>query len=785
MVLKGSTLRVLIIIGGGILQVPLIQKARAMGLQAAVFDMSLDAPGLRLADHKVLMSTRDIEGCVRKARMLSQKTAVHGVITAGTDASRSVAAVASALELPGIRYADAEACSNKVLMRRRLKKHNLPGPPFYSLWSLKEAREAMDCLTFPLVLKPAENMGSRGVIKIEKREDIHAAFRHTKKYSPTGEMILEEYMPGPELSVDALAWDKNFALTGIADRIIAHEPFFIEIGHNMPSMQAPLILQESVELMRKAMRALGIYRGAAKGDLKITAEGVKIGEIAARLSGGFMSSHTYPLHSGVDVLQGAIHLALGDEPQKAIKEIAKAQSSQRQKNKGGFQTKNSCKKRPVAIERSILCPPGKIMKLEGVDRMRSVPGIEYIYISCKEGELIKQATSNIDKAGHIIATGASLREAELSIKKALRCLKIEVDKSYGVDWQAIHAKARSAFGERICWVCKVCDGEHCASGVPGMGALGQMESFKDNSRALKELRIVPRYIGEEIHTDTSLELFGRKFEYPIMAAPMTGAQSNMNGAIGEYELAYTLLKALRSNGSIAWVGDGASPSKYQLIRRALRQTDIEGFGIVIFKPRADHKMLAERLESAHKLGLLAVGIDIDAAFLKTMQLRKQASHAYSIKKLKELRRRTPLPFILKGIMSIEDAYAALEIGADAIVVSNHGGRVLDQMPGVARVLPSIAQELGREICILADGGVRSGQDAFKELALGARAVLVGRPAAIVAVGGGQEAVQALFSRYALELKDTMRLCGCASLEEIDSRYLLSASHKQAKDMKHQ
>ena len=124
-----------------------------------VFDMANQAPGMQLAAQKVLMSTRDIEGCVREARQLAQKLAIHGVITAGTDASRGVAAIASALELPGIRYADAEASSNKVLMRLRLREHGVPIPNFQSVWSLNEARRAMDTLSFPLVLKPAEEYG--------------------------------------------------------------------------------------------------------------------------------------------------------------------------------------------------------------------------------------------------------------------------------------------------------------------------------------------------------------------------------------------------------------------------------------------------------------------------------------------------------------------------------------------------------------------------------------------------------------------------------------------------
>jgi isopentenyl diphosphate isomerase/L-lactate dehydrogenase-like FMN-dependent dehydrogenase/biotin carboxylase len=739
--------RNLIIIGGGFLQIPLINTARSMGLHTIVFDMSADAPGMQRADQTVLMSTRDIDGCVREARKLRQLLPIHGVVTAGTDASRAVAAIAGALELPGIRYADAEAASNKVLMRKRLRAHGAPIPGFYSVWSLKEAREAMDELIFPLVLKPADNMGARGVIKVSHRDEIYAAFRHAKKYSPTGEMILEEYMAGPELSVDALAWNGQYRITGIADRIIAREPYFIELGHNMPSALSPAVLAEAERVMFAGMRALGIHTGAGKGDLKVTPDGVKIGEIAARLSGGFMSSHTYPLSSGVDLLRAAIQIALGDEPDGL--------DPRRQR---------------VAIERGILGAAGKIVTLDGKAEMEATPGVALVHFTRKPGDVAPEITSNIDKIGHILAVGETLAEAEAAAEAALAKMQLVVDESYAVDWKRIEERARLRFTDRVCWVCKNCDGANCASGVPGMGGVGRMTTFQDNSRALAELRILPRYIRDAVSPDITVELFGRKFETPIQFAPMTGAVTNLQGAVDEYEFARMLLSAARDAGSIAWIGDGASPGKYRVMLDALAAVD--GFGIVIFKPRADSAELAARFAAAEAAGALAVGMDIDAISFRTMELQRQSTIARGVDALRALRESTRLPFILKGVMTPEDAEAAISAGVDAIVVSNHGGRVLDDMPGTARVLPAIAAQAGRRIAVLADGGIRSGQDAFKMLALGARAVLVGRPAAIAVVGGEAPAAKHLLMRYSDELRRTLGICGVAAPGDLDPSFLL-------------
>jgi len=737
--------RNLIIIGGGLLQIPLIETAKSMGLHTIVFDMSKEAAGMKAADEIVVMSTKDTEGCVREAKKLKLLKDIHGVITAGTDASKAVSAIAAALDLPGIRYADAEAATNKVLMRKRLRSHNVPVPNFFSVWSLKEARDAMDELEFPLVLKPAENMGARGVIKIESREEIQAAYKHSRRYSPTGEMILEEYMEGPELSVDALAYHNNITITGIADRIITREPYFIEIGHNMPSAMSEEILKETERVMKLGMQALGIHTGAGKGDIKITKKGIMVGEIAARLSGGFMSSHTFPYHSGISLHAAAIRIALGDDPGSLIPET-----------------------NLVAIERGLLSRPGKILSMNGREKMEAIPGVRNVFFTKQVGDIMPEITSNIDKCGHVIVVAETLAEAEQIADKALSHFYIVTDESFSIDWKIVEERARLRFGDRICHVCKSCDGTNCASGVPGMGGTGNMLTFQDNAKALAEYTILPRYIREHVRADTSLEIFGRKIEMPVMTAPMTGAVTNLNGAIGEYELAKILLQSCRESGSLAWIGDGASPEKWDIVKKALKEVD--GFGVVIFKPRADTSELIRRMQEACDMGAVAVGMDIDAISFKTMELRNIPGLARDSSAISYIRDQIKAPFVLKGIMSVSDAKEAVKSGVDAIVVSNHGGRVLDQLPGTARVLPEIAASVDK-VHVLVDGGIRSGQDVFKMLALGATSVLIGRPSAIAAVGGENAGVKYILKRYEDELVKTMNLCGTSRLQEITGDYL--------------
>jgi 4-hydroxymandelate oxidase len=169
------------------------------------------------------------------------------------------------------------------------------------------------------------------------------------------------------------------------------------------------------------------------------------------------------------------------------------------------------------------------------------------------------------------------------------------------------------------------------------------------------------------------------------------------------------------------------------------------------------------IRQAEAAGAVAVGVDLDAAGILTMRAAGQLVGPKTVVQLKELVGCTRLPVVLKAIMCVEDALAAREAGAAAIVVSNHGGRVLDHTPGAADVLPGIARAVGADLTVLADGGVRSGGDVLKMLALGARAVLVGRPLAIAAVGAGVDGVRLALDQIRNELKVAMILTGCATL----------------------
>jgi biotin carboxylase len=233
-------------------------------------------------------------------------------LTVGTDASMTVAAVANALDLPGIKFSDAEAASNKLKMRARFREHGVPIPAFFECWTVDEALAHFRELACPAVIKPADNMGARGVSLATTEDAVRRAFTFAKAATPSGEVIIEEYMEGLELSIDALVYRGEIHITGIADRIIDAPPYFAETGHIMPSALPAAQLDDAVNVMRARIKALwGSPWGRPRADIKVTPQGAKVGEIAARLSGGFMSAYTYPYATGVDLIGNAVRIALG------------------------------------------------------------------------------------------------------------------------------------------------------------------------------------------------------------------------------------------------------------------------------------------------------------------------------------------------------------------------------------------------------------------------------------------------------------------------------------------
>ena len=320
----------------------------------------------------------------------------------------------------------------------------------------------------------------------------------------------------------------------------------------------------------------------------------------------------------------------------------------------------------------------------------------------------------------------------------------------------------------FCRVCPVCDGRVCAGEVPGMGGLGTGASFRENIAALAEVKFNMRLIHDVIDPETSVRVLETDLALPILAAPIGGVSFNMGGKVTEEDYIQAVLEGCTESGTLGCTGDGVPDFIHAAGFAAIEKCG--GLGIPFIKPWEDRE-LYDKLEKVEKTGARIAGIDIDAAGLVTLRKMGRPVTPKPVEELQKIIQSTSMKFILKGVMTPGQARLAVETGADAIVVSNHGGRVMDHTPGVARVLPAIADAVGGHLAILADGGVRSGADVLKMIALGADAVLIGRPIAVAAMGGLKAGVKTYLETIRTELIQAMVMTGTANINTVSSDIL--------------
>lgn len=336
-----------------------------------------------------------------------------------------------------------------------------------------------------------------------------------------------------------------------------------------------------------------------------------------------------------------------------------------------------------------------------------------------------------------------------------------------MDYQSVRAQAKEGM-QGFCSMCPVCDGRACAGRVPGMGGGGTGSSFTANTAALRDVRINLRTLHDACAPSTAFQFLGMELATPIMSGPMTSAAINC-GPMEEFDFVDAIVSGAQAAGSLGWIGDPCNAPQYEAALEAVRRA---GRGVAIIKPREDLAEIKARFTEALDAGAVALGMDVDGAGLITMKLKGQPVGPKSLEQLLELRAFAPkIPFIIKGIMTPDEALLCVKAGADCIVVSNHGGRVLDGVPGVAQVLPGIAKAVKGKLTILADGSVRSGVDALKLLALGADGVLVGRPLCWGAYGGGIEGVKCVIDTYTTQLFQAMIMTGCKDLASVTDRVI--------------
>lgn len=416
----------ILILGAGLMQKKAILSAKKIA-KAVVIDKNPCAPCVSLSDEFYPVDLKDKESILTLAEQLSNdRDKLIGIFTAGTDFSSSVSYAAEKLNLPCHSYISSLNASSKKRMREIFQKEKIPSAKFISFsrddYSFSKAQDFALSIGFPVVVKPSDNMGSRGCRIAGNLLELEKAVEESFKYSSSKTVIIEEFLDGKEFSIDALVYEDSFTVTGFASRHIFYPPYFIEMGHTLPSLISEQDKLNLISTFSLAVKALGLSCGAAKADIKLTSKGPKIGEIAARLSGGYMSGWTFPYSSDFDLTEEALKIACSMKPEKLLSRRKEIPFLPPESCKNFFKPFNlfEIHTNSFSAERAWISIPGTVKDVLGFQDAEKVSGImDVIPSNLKTGDKVFFPRNNVSKCGNVISKAETFDSSVLSAEKAV------------------------------------------------------------------------------------------------------------------------------------------------------------------------------------------------------------------------------------------------------------------------------------------------------------------------------------------------------------------------------
>lgn len=395
-------------VSGGAEAVPGIKRAREMGLRVVVSDGNPQAPGLALADDRVIASTYDVDATVSEAQKYRQSAGpIDGVISIAADVPLTVATMAAELGLPGIPVQTARLAADKLAMKQRFQAAGIPTSWFSPVGSASDLRRIADERGYPLVVKPVDSRGARGVLRLTADVDLEWAFGHSRSFSPTSRTMVEEYLEGPQVSTESIIVDGQAFTPGFTDRNYEYldrfAPYIIENGGQQPSALNHEDQASIARLAEEAGRALGVKTGVVKGDMVRTPEGPKVVEIATRLSGGWFCTDQIPLATGVDLVGTAIRLALGEKVEPSEFRVRRHLG--------------------VAI-RYFFPEPGRVVAIENADHFADAHWVHRLGLFVGPDDLVEAVTNHTKRAGFVITTGDTRDEAVARARHVVDTIQI-------------------------------------------------------------------------------------------------------------------------------------------------------------------------------------------------------------------------------------------------------------------------------------------------------------------------------------------------------------------------
>lgn len=396
-----------VILGGGPLQVPAIKELKKIGVYVICVDYDPKAVGFQYADEEKLISTLDVNAICEVVK----KEKPDVIMTSTSDAPvRIVSEVSQKMKIPcDLSYEDACAVTIKSVMRERLKQNNVPIPKFVVAENLNEFKQAFnDVFKGRCIIKPADNAGSRGVKLLEghyEENELEREYIICRGYAKNGDVLLEEIMDGPEVSVESITVNGKTTIITITDKIVSKRPYFVEIGHVEPS-RLPENIKEQIKLVtERAIAAMNIKNAPSHTEVIVTQNGPKIVEIAARLGGDYITSHLVPLSTGVNIVRESVKQVICGEVSLDKTKICGA-----------------------AIQFIGVNEAGIILNIDGVKEAAQMTGVREVKMYAKVGDMVNPLHSSNDRIGHIIACGKDADEAWKNANQAYQKIKLTLEK---------------------------------------------------------------------------------------------------------------------------------------------------------------------------------------------------------------------------------------------------------------------------------------------------------------------------------------------------------------------
>ncbi|NBO71411.1 MAG: ATP-grasp domain-containing protein [Bacteroidetes bacterium] len=388
-----------VLIGAGLFQLPAIKEAKRLGLYVIALDGDANAPGLPYADKYFIADIKDPKQCIEIIRPF-RPAAVFALAT--EVAVRTVADICAELDLKGVSPEAAINSTNKKRMRDCFLRDKLPSPKFIAVNDTVDLDKNASNIGYPLVTKPADSAGSRGVTIVETQDQLAEAFAHAKKYSTSGEVLLEEYMSGDEISVEAFIQNGNIQILSLSDKIRTPKPFPLDTRVIFPSNKDDKIQIEARRIAEQAIVSCGIDNAVIHIEMMVTPTGPKLVEIAARGAGFHVFSNLLSWVCDINTVELLINISLGREVK-----LTKI------KQRGAVLSFPSAKR-------------GIVKKIENIETIKKTEGIYDAELYIKVGDQINPLKSGSDRIGHIIAFGSDRNSALEIAENAESLLKIEV-----------------------------------------------------------------------------------------------------------------------------------------------------------------------------------------------------------------------------------------------------------------------------------------------------------------------------------------------------------------------